>query len=415
MVQRLRLPLRVEMATGAAEFFRRKPLQGALQIEVGLMSMFRNNDTTPRYAEPIKGPWNGDEEESNKSSGRKSRGNPEELNMDAEAGLLEEVFVSDLVDEVWEKIDSDSQLTQEKAYELIRNRADNLRSELVEPAYSKKKGIEFSINEGNQRRAESPSMFDRGKGSMSTKAKSLYNYNTKASADKVISKNLEMSRRFSKFEGIYLFSGIASVVIVIAALFVDFHIIREFWHQAMVNEYMQLPPELNNSVLFKSFQVLFATIGIHLFLRILPNWGRNLFVSLVFVMTMAMMLSLGFLYAHNSLPNDNKATIEGRDTANSGLGDMLSSMGLQPDNTSVNATSAPIELPAWMEQLAVYDAFGWMMSLSVIFFLVASIGALFLIWAEENAQKFAVGRDYENRLVRTERMRRLDSLAFQLK
>ncbi|TNE57331.1 MAG: hypothetical protein EP340_08990 [Alphaproteobacteria bacterium] len=346
---------------------------------------------------------------------RPARGNPEEINHDASSGLLDEVFVSDLVDEVWEKIHSDSQLTQEKAYELIRNRADNLRSELVELAYSRKGGLEFSIDESEQRRAENPNLIERGKGSLQNKSKALYNYNSKTAADRVISKNLELSRRFSKFQSIYFGGAIACVMIVVAALFVDFHIIKEFWHSAMVNEYMQLPPELAGSVWFKSFQVLFATIGIHLFLRILPVWGRNLFVGAIFALTVAMMLSLGFLYAHNSLPNDNQATIEGRDTSRSSLGSALESLGLEPENTSVNASRPPVELPQWMEQLAVYDAFGWMLSLSVIFFLVASIGALFLIWAEEGVQKFAVGRDYQNRLVRTERLRRLDSLAFQLR
>lgn len=276
------------------------------------MSMFRRDELKSQYGVvpfPKRGEREYDDEPSS-SEKESTRGNPEELNMHAASGLLDEVFVSDLVDEVWEKIDSDSQLTQDKAYELVRNRADNLRSELVELAYTKKKGIEFHIDESNQRRAENPNIIEKSKGSLQSKSKSLYNYNSKAHADKVISKNLEMSRRFSKFESIYLISGIAAVAVVIAALFVDFHIIKEFWHQAMVNEYMQLPPELSGSVLFKSFQVLFATIGIHLFLRILPNWGRNLFVGVLFIMTVAMMLSLGFLYAHNSLPNDSQATMK---------------------------------------------------------------------------------------------------------
>jgi hypothetical protein len=195
---------------------------------------------------------------------------------------------------------------------------------------------------------------------------------------------------------------------------VDYSIIKEFWHQAMVNEYMQLPPELAQSVTFKSLQVLFATIGIHLVLRHLPRWAIAGFTGVVFFLTMAMMLSLGFLYAHNSMPNDNQATIEGRDTSSSGLGDMISSMGLQPDTAAETSERAAIELPQWMEQLALYDALGWMVSLSVIFLIVASVGALFLLWAEHNVRNWIIAKEYRTRSYQTARLRRAESMALQL-
>ncbi len=232
--------------------------------------------------------------------------------------------------------------------------------------------------------------------------------------DRMIAANVEQSRRYHRFTGLYLGSAVVSILIVAAALFVDYNIIKEFWHQAMVNEYMQLPPELANSVTFKSFQVLFATIGIHLVLRHLPRWALAGFTGLLFLMTMGMMLSIGFLYAHNSLPNDNQATLAGRDTSTTAIGDALTSLGLQGDATEASSAASEVVLPAWLEQLAVYDAMGWMIALSAIFLIVASVGALFLLWAEHNIRNFTVAREYRTRQYQTERLRRAESIALQL-
>ena len=333
---------------------------------------------------------------------------------DPEEGLIEEIFASSSMNELNGIMDDNSyvQPDTDTSVKVIKRYIEGKREELSYDLDHPSWGPKFSPKSHKRSKPSfTARAFSRGRGRNEDALEPTQQMDKQ---DQRIAANLEQSHRYSRYSSLYIGAGIVSFLIVIAALVVDYSIIKQFWYQAMVNEYMQLPPELASSVTFKSLQVLFATIGIHLVLRHLPRWAIAGFTGVVFLLTMAMMISLGFLYAHNSLPNDNQATIDGRDTGSSGLGEMLSSMGLQPDTTSAATERAPVELPAWMEQLAVYDALGWMISLSVIFLIVASVGALFLLWSEHNVRNWTIAKEYKTRNYHTARLRRAESMALQL-
>lgn len=237
--------------------------------------------------------------------------------------------------------------------------------------------------------------------------------------DQEISFNLEQARRYSHFLWLYMVAAIASIAIVSAALLVDYSILKEFWHQAMMNEYMMVPAELQDSVSLKALQVLFATIGIHLVLRHLPNWMIAGFTGVIFVMTVLMMIAIGFLYAHKTLPVENQATMNGETTEESGLLGALADSGIMTGSDPADETEGgPIGqgLSEFFDAdtLAWVDAVGWLVALTAIFLVVASIGALFLLWGEHNIRNFILARDYSNRKYETERLRYAESVALQI-
>lgn len=238
--------------------------------------------------------------------------------------------------------------------------------------------------------------------------------------DQEISFNLEQARRYSHFLWLYLAAALASLGIVAAALTVDYSILKEFWHQAMMNEYMMVPAELQDSVSLKALQVLFATIGLHLVLRHLPNWMIAGFTGVIFIMTVLMMLAIGFLYAHKTLPVENQATVNGETTEESGLLGALAESGIMTgsDPDAEEAAGGPIGqgLSDFFDAdtLAWVDAVGWLVALTAIFLVVASIGALFLLWGEHNIRNFILARDYSNRKYETQRLRYAESVALQI-
>lgn len=238
--------------------------------------------------------------------------------------------------------------------------------------------------------------------------------------DQEISFNLEQSRRYSQFKWLYFVAAFASIAIVSSALLVDYSILKEFWHQAMMNEYMIVPADLQNSVSLKALQVLFATIGIHLVLRHVPNFVVTAFTAVIFVMTVLMMISIGFLYAHKTLPVDNQATVSGETTEESGLLGALAESGIigGADNGEEGEPGGPIGqgLSQFFDAdtLAWIDAVGWLVALTAVFLVVASIGALFLLWAEHNIRNFILASDYANRKDETARLRYAESVALQV-
>lgn len=238
--------------------------------------------------------------------------------------------------------------------------------------------------------------------------------------DHEISFNLEQARRYSHFTLLYVVAAIASIAIVSAALMVDYSILKEFWHQAMMNEYMMVPAELQNSVSLKALQVLFATIGIHLVLRHLPDWIIAIFTGVIFIMTVVMMIAIGFLYAHTTLPVEGQATVKGETTEDSGLMGALADSGITvgAEPGGENGDSGPIgdSLSEFFnaDTLAWIDAVGWLVALTAIFLVVASIGALFLLWGERNIRNFILARDYSHRKLETERLRYAESVALQI-
>lgn len=238
--------------------------------------------------------------------------------------------------------------------------------------------------------------------------------------DEAISFNLEQSRRYHHFLWLYLGATLASVAIVIAALSVDYSILKEFWTQAMVDEFMMVPPELQGSVGLKALQVLFATIGIHLVLRHMPNWVVTAFTGVIFVMTVGMMIAIGFLYAHKTLPVNNQDTLAGETTETGGLTGALEEAGVDLNGPAAEETETSNQFATTLadifgaENIAIIDAVGWLVALTMIFLVVASIGALFMLWAEHNIRNFILARDFKHRKLETERLRLAEAVALQI-
>jgi hypothetical protein len=346
---------------------------------------------------------------------------------DPQFGLMDEVLAMSAMSELREVLGEteetmhDIETTRHAMQHYIDSKRVVLSQELTKPSWGPK---------------ISPRDFKRGKKkigrSLANRARGLFgrrddNANDRSSTlepdylmhiqDQEISFNLEQARRYSHFLWLYFAAALASVAIVIAALTVDYSILKEFWHQAMMNEYMMVPPELQDSVSLKALQVLFATIGIHLVLRHAPNWIVTMFTGVIFVMTVLMMIAIGFLYAHKTLPVENQATVAGQSTEESGLlGAFAESLGAGGSAADATAGGAA---PKWTgvfnaETLAWVDAVGWLVALTAIFLVVASIGALFLLWGEHNIRNFILARDYSNRKYHTERLRYAESVALQV-
>lgn len=148
------------------------------------------------------------------------------------------------------------------------------------------------------------------------------------------------------------------------ALFVDYSIIHEFWVRMLSNEFMEVPAAMVSSVMMKSLQVLFATLSIHYLLSHLGHRGRVAYVAFIFVLTSMMVGGIGLLYAYGSLPMETGSAVV--DQFIQGIG-VEQSQVITPSETSVAVAA-----------MKPYETYVWMSSLSVLFYIVASIGALAL-------------------------------------
>jgi hypothetical protein len=100
----------------------------------------------------------------------------------------------------------------------------------------------------------------------------------------VISRNMEKSRQVSHYKPLYAVAVVVALAILLVAMFVDYHIIREVWTRALSNEFMVVPASLKSSVVFKSLQVIFAVLIVHFMLKITGAYGRNTMIVAAFVM-----------------------------------------------------------------------------------------------------------------------------------
>ncbi|HAH09653.1 MAG TPA: hypothetical protein DCL48_06090, partial [Alphaproteobacteria bacterium] len=98
------------------------------------------------------------------------------------------------------------------------------------------------------------------------------------------------------------FGILAGLGVFIAALVVDYFIVREFWTWALSNEMGELQQTLRDSVIFKSLQVVFATMAIHYMLSNIGKTGRSLYTVFIFLLTIMMIVGIGTMWATNTLP-----------------------------------------------------------------------------------------------------------------
>jgi hypothetical protein len=172
------------------------------------------------------------------------------------------------------------------------------------------------------------------------------------------------------------------------ALYVDYAIIHEFWARLLSNEYGEVPASMANTVASKSLQVLFATLAIHYLVSHIGHWGRVAYSILIFVVTAAMLLGIGLLWANNSLPEGSKVFTSEQSEGSRAVEQFSKNLGIAP-------VEKP-EVPEEMVALKKYEVAVWLVSLGLIFLVVASIGAISLHSALKAFSAETGGAVYDN-------------------
>ena len=93
----------------------------------------------------------------------------------------------------------------------------------------------------------------------------------------------------------HLTVAVLGVGVFIAALFVDYNIINEFWSRALSNEFGEVPPALATTVAAKSMQVLFGTLAVHYLISHIGHGGRVAYSLFIFAITAVMIVVLALL------------------------------------------------------------------------------------------------------------------------
>ncbi len=225
----------------------------------------------------------------------------------------------------------------------------------------------------------------------------------------IIARNMEKSRQVSHYKPLYAMAALLALSILLVAMFVDYHIIREVWTRALANEFMVVPPALQSSVIFKSLQVIFAVLIVHFMLKISGVTGRNTMIVAAFVMAVVMIGGLGYLVAYNNMAGGTSTTQEQRQSQPSDSIDTLfaSSGGMQraslAPRTSQPASAGTTEgvslgLPKLSQaSLADADSWFWLAFASMVFFIVTTVAALYMQIAENNVRNFRISHDYKHR------------------
>jgi hypothetical protein len=224
----------------------------------------------------------------------------------------------------------------------------------------------------------------------------------------VIMRNMEKSRQVAHYRPLYVLAALIALAIAALAMFVDYHIIREVWTRALANEFMVVPPALQSSVIFKSLQVIFAVLIVHVFLRITGVYGRNVMITAAFVLALVMVGGLGYLVAYNNMAGATSATLDRpRDdgAASSSGGNSIDALFSKPAETPAPAAITPassdgvsLGLPKLSTtSLANADSWFWLAFASVIFFIVTTVAALYMLTVENNVRNLHIARDYRHR------------------
>ena len=225
----------------------------------------------------------------------------------------------------------------------------------------------------------------------------------------IISRNMEKSRQVSHYKPLYAVAVALALSIMLIAMFVDYHIIREVWTRALANEFMVVPPALQSSVVFKSLQVIFAVLIVHFMLKITGAYGRNTMIAAAFVMAVVMIGGLGYLVAYNNMAGGTSTTMEQRqaqptnsiDALFAPTGGVQSAALTRPAPQAATANTAEgfsLGLPKLSQtSLADADSWFWLAFASVIFFIVTTVAALYMQIVENNVRNFHIAHDYKHR------------------
>ena len=228
----------------------------------------------------------------------------------------------------------------------------------------------------------------------------------------IIARNMEKSRQVAHYRPLYIVAAGLALTILLVAMFVDYHIIREVWTRALANEFMVVPAALQSSVVFKSLQVVFAVLIVHFMLKISGVYGRNAMIVAGFILALVMIGGLGYLVAYNNMAggtsasqeqHNNIAAPESSGNSIDQLFDDKTDASAQPVAAHVTeASTAPegmsLGLPKISQaSLANADSWFWLAFASVIFFIVTTVAALYMQTVENNVRNFHIAKDYSHR------------------
>lgn len=169
--------------------------------------------------------------------------------------------------------------------------------------------------------------------------------------------------------------GLAMIIgfsILATALAVDYMIIHEFWSRVLANEFGEVPKSLASSVMFKSAQVIFATLAFHFMLETVGDLGRRIFVLFIFALTFVMLLGIGLIIANSWLPPGSQLFgIDLKGIADQGQ-NMLAALGLGSQAATGTAAAGPVN----EQDVRTVQTLVWLGSLSAIFIIVTGVGAM---------------------------------------
>jgi hypothetical protein len=230
----------------------------------------------------------------------------------------------------------------------------------------------------------------------------------------IIARNMEKSRQVAHYRPLYLAAGVLALGILLIAMFVDYHIIREVWTRALANEFMVVPAALQSSVVFKSLQVVFAVLIVHFMLKITGAYGRNTMIVASFILALVMIGGLGYIVAYNNMaggtsvqheqsvaaPTDNTNSIDqlfANDNEGQAKAQPAAQVTQAPQATT-NEAGFSLGLPKLSQtSLANADSWFWLAFASVVFFIVTTVAALYMQTVENNIRNFHIARDYSHR------------------
>ena len=212
--------------------------------------------------------------------------------------------------------------------------------------------------------------------------------------------NLEKSHRYSRYSALYLLAALLGALVTFGALYVDYEIMNEFWTRVLADEFLEVPPNLSNSVISKSAQVIFATAAFHFFLSRLNPFGRTIFIWVFFLLTFAMISGFGLMNANISMPANPDDLAPTSDSGPVSIQDALNNLGIQNSTGLDSGPSAQrssdglSDVETWLRDSRPLL---WLIVPGLVFVVVTGIGALCLQLAETNLQNYVKSRDYRSR------------------
>jgi len=172
---------------------------------------------------------------------------------------------------------------------------------------------------------------------------------------------------------------IVGSAVFIMALYVDYAIVHEYWTRLLSNEFGEVAPSMVNTVAAKSLQVLFATLAIHYVVSGKNAMGagvRGTYSVVIFAVAFLMLLGIGIVWANASMPEGTKVFTGETSSAARALEQFSASMGVAGAATAQQAAGA--DTPAVISMLRENEILIRLVSLGVVFVVVASIGAISL-------------------------------------